>query len=398
MPPSSLRTTSPSGRCHPLRRGPSRPPLAAGLVSPLAAGLVSPLAAGLVSPLAAGLVSPLAAGLVSPFAAGLVSPLAALVPVLVAGLAGCEANPPAASDRASVEIVVDGQPIDRRVVDAIVAREAVDREEARRRAAATARLANRAEQAHAARAQAEEPLLAAPLARLLRRNALAQLWLREVFEPRHRPDDVPLDSPEAARARASSDVQRPELHLYCQFIAIPDPAPKDPSVRADADPEFVARATAALEPVARMMQGALPPDDPDPCELLRTWGRLVESPEGLQIRLEPGAIDLDACAEPPGTSGGCVRPMFAEEFTAQLRGRTEPGWIAPFPSRFGVHLVFFAKVLPALAPEGSELDAAIREAAHAPWRRRALEERLETLRARRAVRVAAEAITQAEGD
>jgi hypothetical protein len=157
--------------------------------------------------------------------------------------------------------------------------------------------------------------------------------------------------------------------------------PEDPAARAKWD----ARALELLAPLERTVRANWPAlRDDDDCTAFFTITHHVTATgreEGYKFKAErfrPAATDpLD--------------PVFMEHLTSQ----EEPGVLAPFSTRFGVHLVVVPEIIEPHLEEGSlppaELAAArareAREGLHPSWRASAFEAALERMREDRVVRL-----------
>jgi hypothetical protein len=130
------------------------------------------------------------------------------------------------------------------------------------------------------------------------------------------------------------------------------------------------------------------PGDPKACEVFSRVHRLSRTRtegEDMEVRIELlPPLHLDACAE-AASDGSCARHTFAEEWVDQVRGRR--GFVGPFRTRFGLHFVWVADVVPGLVPEAPDFEARLRQKIHAKWQREELGRRLARLREARAVRV-----------
>ncbi len=275
------------------------------------------------------------------------------------------------------------------VVEMVAARDRIARRDAAQHVEDVALLAAAARAAQSTQPD-PPPLLTGTRARFLRRAALARVWLRDVFEPEHGLDDIPEDDPIFAAALASPKYVRPRLHMLCQLVAVPSGFADDRDgllAKAD-DAQWQALAKARIEPVAERMRRVVRTDDPEACRLMAKLMRFETADDGaVRINVESKAFDLDACSE-RRVDGSCAQPRFAREWVEQVRQHADPGFIPMFQTRFGYHVVFLAKILPAASKDDPATRSAVREAALVPWRAAALDAELTALRKRWAVKVA----------
>lgn len=286
---------------------------------------------------------------------------------------------------------VDDELLHASVVEHVAARDAVDAEEARQRAADVLRLV-----AAARDARPEQPggndldALASPhRVRHLERAARARLWLETDFEPKHRREDIPAEHPLLARARASRKHIHPTVHAICQVIAMP-PEALDPAQReaTAADPDWRRRARTVLEPVAQRLRRYLPEDDAEPCKQVQRWIRLESSPDDeVRFRVESGGFDLQACAE-RADDGSCETPRFSSAWTEPVSRAEGPGFLPAFFTEFGLHLVYVIEILPPRALDDPDTDDYLRREVHGAWQREAFASYVDRLREKRAIRLA----------
>ena len=248
--------------------------------------------------------------------------------------------------------------------------------------------------AEAARAEREAvvdppPLVSDSRARFLRRGALARLWMTEVFEPSHDVDAIPSDDPIYLRALASPLHVRPRLYRLCQIVVVPSGFDDDREGRfAKAeDPSWQAVARDRAAAVANRLRRYVTPADPEACALMAKLMRFEPKDDGtVALRVESSAFDLDACAK-LDDAGACVERQFAQEWIDAVRPHTAPGFVPPFSSRFGVHVVFVLEVLPPAAADDPEVIASTKAAILPPWRAAAYDETLDRLRQKWSVKV-----------
>lgn len=223
----------------------------------------------------------------------------------------------------------------------------------------------------------------------LLRSARARVWLSDVFEPSHRPEDMPAAAYE--RADALTMPSHGTIHVVCNFIVGPasekepskpaegeDNAPAGPLLAKD-DPDWRARAERKAEALMARMRTIIPDPSTEPdCELFSYLLQLGidTSPEpDLTIRVESGGFD------------SCVSEAWDPGWVEALCPVTTPSWVGPFWTKYGVHVVPVFKVVEADRYEASEREARVREKNLVPWRSAALGEELGTMRRQVGVRV-----------
>jgi hypothetical protein len=273
------------------------------------------------------------------------------------------------------------------VVEHVAARDGVDLEEARQRVADVLRLVA------AARARqdgVDDPIdLVSPhRVRHLERAARARLWLETDFEARHRPSDIPADDPRLQAMRTSPKFIHPVVHMVCQLIAMPpvDLERSDAEALAE-DPAWRKRAQAVFEPVADRMRRHLPEGDADLCKLMQQWVHLEKPGDDVRFRVESGGFDLEACAQ-VGENGECKTPAFSPRWTEPVSRAQGAGFLPPFFTEFGLHLVYVIDILPARSLDDPDTDTFLRETAHAGWQQEAFATYVQRLREKRTVRLA----------
>jgi hypothetical protein len=284
---------------------------------------------------------------------------------------------------------VDEEHVDAAVVRMIAERDGVDEAEARARVADTLRLVAAAREAAAGRAE-PVPLVEPGRQEHLERAARARVWLQEDFEPDRQADDIPDGDAMLEQAKATAKFIHPELHLVCQLVAVPTDAKTPEEVFAiTADEAWMDKARARFDPVADRMQRYVGPRDPEACDLMTKLMRFEQREgDGVTLRVEAQGFDLDACAE-KNADGSCKKPVFVPEWVKEVRAAEPPGFIAPFRTPFGWHLVFVAEILPAHELDDPETAAWLRREIHPQWQRKAFDEYIAQLREQRAVRIAA---------
>ena len=210
-----------------------------------------------------------------------------------------------------------------------------------------------------------------------------------MFEPTHRPADIPADDPLIVRARASSRNVHPEIVEVCHAIFEPEDK-ADPAAAEilAADPRWRAHAIGRAHAFAEHVRRTVPLDDPQTCVIMAKNGAFEpKTGDGVALRIEGrGGFDLDACAV-TADDGTCERAQFAAEWTEVIRHGPIPGLRGPFFTRFGVHVAIVTRVLPATPTEDPALLDHLRETVHDSWRARELGERLQTLRVEKAAQI-----------
>jgi len=304
---------------------------------------------------------------------------------LLLGLSGgCENG---SSERQTLARVGELE-LDARVVEEIAARDGLTTEQARARALDTLRLvaAARAEQSD----RGEEPGLVPRRAEHLRRAARARLWLRERFEPSHRPEDIPDDHPLLARARLEPRLVHPEIWNVCQVVIEP-PNVDDLEAKAviTIEPAWREAARAFFARVQPRILRSVAIDDHEACKLIAEQVELSAQPDDPRLSLtfpRPGGFDLDACLT-RDDEGECIQPHFDPEWTAQVRAMDVPGFSEPFFTQFGLHWVYAVERLPAHLADDPATERFLRETVLDAWRAKELDRTLEELQQKRAVRM-----------
>ncbi len=247
--------------------------------------------------------------------------------------------------------------------------------------------------ASAARAEQDSrvdppPLLTEARERFVRRGALARLWMHDTFEPTHEVSDIPEDDPIFMRALASPKHVRPRLSMLCQIVAVPAGFDdRDAMLDKAKDAQWQATAKSRIETIAARVQRYVRPDDPQACRLMGKLMRYENKDDGVvKLSVESKAFDLDACIR-EDSQGVCVEPKWAAEWVENVRPHTEPGFIEPFRTRFGYHIVFLVQVLEPAPLEDPATVAAARAAVLGPWRAASYDRELDALRKKWAVKV-----------
>lgn len=232
------------------------------------------------------------------------------------------------------------------------------------------------------------PLMTAARERFVRRGALARVWMHDTFEPAHGVAQIAEDDPIFVRALASPKHARPRLSMLCQIVAVPAGIEDRDAMLAKAeDPDWQATTKARIDTIADRMQRYVRPEDPQSCRLMGKLMRYEDKDDGVvKLSVESKAFNLDACTR-EDASGACLEPQWAPEWVEHVRPRTEPGFIEPFRTRFGYHLVFLVQVLEPAPADDPATRSATREAILGSWRAAAYDRELDALRKKWAVKV-----------
>lgn len=215
----------------------------------------------------------------------------------------------------------------------------------------------------------------------LLRSAWARLWAQRVFEPRHRPDDIPREVIDPRRREPR--YTHPRLHRLCQIVAIP---PEDQPERAR-EAAWQAAAQERIDTVVRHFSPFVPAPEGSTCPRLPELLDLEPREEnGVRLKFEGGGFDLDACSV-EADDGTCTTPRWDAAWTRAVRAATPGTFIPPFASALGVHWVYLDAVLPARDGADPEIEQEIRAALHPKWQREAFARQLARMRADAAVQV-----------
>lgn len=283
-------------------------------------------------------------------------------------------------------------PLDERVVQQIAAREGIDVEAARERGLAILRLVAASREAAAARAGEPTPEVSEARAAQLRRAARARLLLETVFEPTHRPEDIPGDDPLLARARLTGAWVHPEIVKVCQLIVVPEGLEGEEARAVAEDPKWRETAMAIAGRLHHRAVVHVPPADEGACRLFAQQAELSPQPTddrfALRFENEVG-YDLHGCAE-QAADGTCITPSLVPEWTEVIEAVEPPAIAPPFATRFGVHVVLVTAEEPARPAGAPETEAYLREQVHPRWQTEAFSAWLDQLAAEHTVRVASE--------
>ena len=287
--------------------------------------------------------------------------------------------------------------LDGSVVDLVAARDGLDDATAREHVADTLRLVAAARDEASRRGTEATAELDEDRRAVLRRGALARLWLRETFEPSHRAEDIPDDDPMLVRGLADGRLVHPEVHRLCQLVAVPDgDLDPEPARARAADPKWRAQARARFDPAAERVRRYVRPDDPHACdEMARLLQFETVHADDVELRVESAAFVLDACGK-QAPDGSCLERAWAPEWVEQVEAVRAPGFTTAFWTRFGRHLVFVLEVLPSHPADDPATATWVRSRIHDAWARAAFEQTMERLRGEHSVRIAADA--RPEGD
>jgi hypothetical protein len=325
---------------------------------------------------------------------GLSLALAGLLGGLLGGGSGCGED-----RRADAQVVarIDGLTLDRRVVEAIAAREGISAAEAEALALDQLRyVAARRAELDARETPPEHPDDLDPARRTqLERAAMVRLWLAHTFEPSHEADDIPQRVVDQNLADPSLTLRlfHPELWFICQVLIVPAQQGEDgravlpPDREQDpAAAQWFADANLAFAPIAARIAGLAAEIDGDRCEILgKVVGaseRELETPSGaMRLRFERFVFETHAKGLDPG-------------WLATVTETRARGVVAPFPTQFGVHLVVVDEIKPSDLAGGSlpakqlaaAREAKLRAEFVEPWRADQLQMLLLQARDRRVVR------------
>jgi hypothetical protein len=281
--------------------------------------------------------------------------------------------------------------VDPAVVDMVAKRDGLSQEEAQQYVADTLRMVAAARDARDAAAGEPEPLIDTARAKHLRRTALARLWLRTDFEPKHRPEDIPEDDPLLLQARASKANIHPRVYVLCQVVAVPKgkELSTDELVQRAGVPAWREEARRLFDPVAKRLIRYVPEGDHEACRLLaRLLPKMGPDSADVALQYQSGGFDLEACAE-EAPDGSCRQRRFAEEWTEQVAKAEGPGFLEPFESRFGFHLVYVRQIEDPRALDDPQTDTFLRRLVHSKWEAAAFDEYLDRLRKHKSVKVVA---------
>ena len=280
--------------------------------------------------------------------------------------------------------------MDPSVVAMVAQRDERSDDEARQYVADTLRLVAAAQAKRDAADGEPAPLLAESRAKHLRRTALARVWLRDDFERKHGPDAIPRDDPLLVRARTSRSNIHPEIHVICQVVAVPKGkklAPDELIERAK-PPAWREEARSLFEPVARRLVRYVPEDDKDACGLMaRLLPKMGPESEAVDLQFQSGGFDLKACRV-EGPDGSCQERRFVDEWTSKVAEADGPGFLEPFESPFGFHLVYVKQIEQQRTLQDPDAEAYLRGLVHRQWQAQAFERYLDRLQKKRSVKLA----------
>ncbi|GEM_PF-3025536 len=279
--------------------------------------------------------------------------------------------------------------LDAKIVPMLAARDGISEPLARQQAVETLRLAS-ARLAHVNLDTPEHNFGISDDRRdHLLRTARARLWLREVFEPTSRAEDIPksfLDEKlDHRRTRTLHFHER--VLLVCNVLIVPSDKDDDGKNRTvdKSDLNWGQRARQAMEPIQAVVnahQADLQTEKN--CDLLFRYLKFAafSATSEFELRLERFPV---------------VNPdHFTKQFSAQvLAVETRGTIIDPFMTEYGLHLVVVPRVLAANLPDGTAPDPelrrlrreALRDLSHSAWRKSRFEAEIERMRNHRVVRL-----------
>lgn len=323
---------------------------------------------------------------------------------LLGGGSGCGED-----RRADAQVVarIDGIALERRVVEAIAAREGISEAEAEALALDQLRyVAARRAELDARETPPEHPDDLDPARRTqLERAAMVRLWLAHTFEPSHEADDIPqrVVDQNLANPSVTRRMFHPELWFICQVLIVPAQQgedgrailPPDPEQDPDAAARWFADATLAFAPIAARIEGIAAEIDGDRCEILgQVVGvseRELDTPSGaMRIRFERFVFETHATGLDPGWLTTVTESRALGVVAPRDRAPSHPG----FPTRFGVHLVVVDEIKPSELADASlppkqlaaAREAKLRAEIVEAWRADQLQQLLLQARDRRVVR------------
>lgn len=251
------------------------------------------------------------------------------------------------SSRQNIEAKVAGQPIFARVVDDIVARKHISRDEAIEFAADQLRLSLAYREEHQSEGSAFR--LEPEIERYLKQKKRVRLWLKEKFETSHRAQEIPrsvvdknLEDPKIRNQHF-----HPRLHGYCQVVVVWKDSDKNNKEKKDAasprPPDFETRARALVAPFWRALQQNRPEmQTAENCDRFDRLAKFIDRKRepDFEIRVERSLLDLS-------------HPRWDEDFRRAVSPVETPQLLPPFMTQFGLHVVEVLEVMPARLPDNS---------------------------------------------
>lgn len=309
---------------------------------------------------------------------------------LTALLAGCSRG----EERTPQPVArVGDRVLDASVVQQIARDRGIGEDEARPHAIELLRAYAAAHEANEARPGEPQPLVTPEREAHLLRAARARVVLDDVFEPRHRAEDIPVDEPLLQRALASGRYVHPTLHEVCQAVVVPkDATDIDQAEAITSDPAWRERAAALIDAVEARVTRYVPVDDRLACDQLsRIVSMSKPREEGdLVLRYEAARFDLEACAV-KADDGTCSEPRFDPAWTSAIGKVAAPGYSGIITSRWGLHFARVGLIAPGREADDPRAMQEARAGVHDAWRAREFQTWLDRLSADRAVRIASEA-------
>lgn len=222
-------------------------------------------------------------------------------------------------------------------IDAVAERDGVDAETARARVIDSMRLAATRREELGEGAELD-PARSAHV----REAALARVYLRDVFEAENGPEQVSdgFLSQHLALEQRAARFYHPKLHKLCQVLVRPKQSddPEADVVKAPEDDAWWAEAEAMMAPIERRLRAWEADLEGEPnCDLIdrAILANRIDSEDGEMIaRLETGVFEVDRT------------DLWTKPWVEALREVDEPGFVGPFRTEFGVHLVYILAVMP----------------------------------------------------
>lgn len=276
--------------------------------------------------------------------------------ILGLGLTACSSEPRDADDQHQIVAWINDTPIHQGVVEQIAKARGIDQDRALQHAADTLRLYF-AYQEH----NHNDPQLT-DRETFLTTQAAVRLWIKEIFEPQT--DDNKIPEKEVAAALTKVATQNhpfgPKLHGLCQVIVVP--ADPQPATDARQIPGFEASARAVIADMDKNLRRALPElRNSERCERFDALTELISATRPNNIKLKREAMRIDLSSE-----------RWDKDFVAQVSPFDEPTLIPAFMTKFGLHLVYLAKIFPAHLPADAKGELSARTTAQRDRAMRAL--------------------------